>query len=98
MKYIILVGDGMCDYPIAELDNKTPLEYAKTPNMDFLAKNGKTGLSRTIPEGMSAASDVANLAIFGYDPKVYYSGRGAFGGGKFGGLSLKTTRLPLGAT
>ena len=76
MKYIILVGDGMCDYPIAELDNKTPLEYAKTPNMDFLAKNGKTGLSRTIPEGMSAASDVANLAIFGYDPKVYYSGRG----------------------
>lgn len=76
MKYIILVGDGMCDYPIAELENKTPLEYAKTPNMDFLAKNGKTGLSRTIPEGMSAASDVANLAIFGYDPKVYYSGRG----------------------
>ena len=76
MKYIILVGDGMCDYPLPELNNKTPLEYAKTPNMDFLAKNGKTGLSRTIPEGMSAASDVANLAIFGYDPKVYYSGRG----------------------
>src|SRR3989338_4500570 len=75
MKYIILVGDGMCDYPIAELNNKTPLEYAKTPNMDFLAKNGKTGLSRTIPEGMSAASDVANLAIFGYDPKVYFTGR-----------------------
>ena len=68
MKYLILVGDGMCDYPVAELDNKTPLEYAKTPNMDFLAKNGKIGLSRTIPEGMSAASDVANLAIFGYDP------------------------------
>lgn len=76
MKYLILVGDGMCDYPIAELGNKTPLEYAKTPNMDFLAKNGKLGLTKTIPDGMSPASDVANLAIFGYDPKIYYSGRG----------------------
>jgi 2,3-bisphosphoglycerate-independent phosphoglycerate mutase len=76
MKYIILVGDGMCDYPIAELGNKTPLESARTPNMDFLACNGKLGLARTIPDGMSPASDVANLAIFGYDPKVYYSGRG----------------------
>ena len=76
MKYIILVGDGMCDYPIAELNNKTPLEYARTPHMDFLAKNGKVGLVKTIPSGMSAASDVANLGIFGYDPKVYYAGRG----------------------
>lgn len=76
MKYIILVGDGMCDYPIVELGNKTPLEAAQTPNMDFLAHNGKLGLAKTIPDGMSPASDVANLAIFGYDPKVYYSGRG----------------------
>ena len=76
MKYIILVGDGMCDYPIPELGNKTPLEYAKTPHMDFLAKGGKIGLVKTIPLGMSAASDVANLGIFGYDPKVYYCGRG----------------------
>lgn len=76
MKYIILVGDGMCDYPIAELDNKTPLEYARTPNMDFLAQKGKLGLARTIPEGMTPGSDVANLAIFSYDPKLYYSGRG----------------------
>ncbi len=76
MKYVILVGDGMCDYPIAELGNKTPLESAKTPNMDFLVRNGKLGLARTIPDGMPAASDVANLAIFGYDPRVYYSGRG----------------------
>lgn len=76
MKYVILVGDGMCDYPIAELDNKTPLEYARTPHMDFLAGGGKLGLAKTIPDGMAPASDVANLAIFGYDPKVYYSGRG----------------------
>lgn len=76
MKYIILVGDGMSDYPIAELDNKTPLEFAKTPNLDFIAKEGKIGLAKTIPGGMPPGSDVANLAIFGYDPKIYYSGRG----------------------
>ncbi len=76
MKYIVLVGDGMCDYPIEELGNKTPLEFARTPNMDFLVSGGKIGLVKTIPEGLSPASDVANLAIFGYDPKVYYSGRG----------------------
>ena len=78
MKYLILVGDGMGDYPIESLGNKTPLEYARTPNMDFLSTNGKLGLVKTIPEGLSPASDVANLAIFGYDPKVCYSGRGPF--------------------
>ncbi|MEK6563810.1 MAG: cofactor-independent phosphoglycerate mutase [Candidatus Omnitrophota bacterium] len=88
MKYIILVGDGMGDYPIESLGNKTPLEYAKTPNMDFLAKNGKLGLVRTIPEGLSPASDVANLAIFGYDPKVYYSGRAPFEAANLG-VALK---------
>jgi len=88
MKYIILVGDGMCDYPLAELGNKTPLEYAKTPHMDFLAKNGKIGLAKTIPEGMSAASDVANLGIFGYDPKVYYCGRGPLEAANLG-IALK---------
>lgn len=76
MKYIVLVGDGMCDYPIAELGNKTPLEFSKTPNMDYLASHGKIGLAKTVPEGMSPASDVANLAIFGYDPEIYYTGRG----------------------
>lgn len=76
MKYIILVGDGMSDYPIAELGNKTPLEFAKAPNMDFLASKGKVGLARTIPGRCPPGSDVANLAIFGYDPCVYYSGRG----------------------
>ena len=88
MKYLILVGDGMGDYPIESLGNKTPLEYAQTPNMDFLAKNGKLGLVRTIPEGLSPASDVANLAIFGYDPKVYYSGRGPFEAANLG-VALK---------
>ncbi len=76
MKYIILVGDGMADYPIPELGRQTPLEVAKTPNMDSVAQAGKCGLVRTIPPGMKAASDVANLSILGYDPTTFYTGRG----------------------
>ena len=76
MKYIVLVGDGMADYPIKELGNKTPLEAAKIPNMNFIAKNGRVGLVHTIPQGFAPASDVANLSIIGYDPVKYYSGRG----------------------
>jgi len=75
-KYIVLVGDGMADYPIEELGMRTPLEAARTPNMDFIAKNGQLGQAKTIPEKMTPASDVANLSILGYDPKKYYSGRG----------------------
>jgi len=76
MKYIVLVGDGMADYPIKELDNCTPLEVARTPNMDFIAKAGRLGRVKTIPQGLSPASDVANISILGYDPKIYYTGRG----------------------
>ncbi|MBU0547809.1 MAG: cofactor-independent phosphoglycerate mutase [Candidatus Omnitrophica bacterium] len=75
-KYIVLVGDGMADYPIEELGMRTPLEAARTPNMDFIAQNGLLGQAKTIPEKMTPASDVANLSILGYDPKKYYSGRG----------------------
>ena len=75
-KYIVLVGDGMADYPVEELGMRTPLEAARTPNMDFIAKNGLLGRAKTIPEKMTPASDVANLSILGYDPKKYYSGRG----------------------
>ncbi len=76
MKYILLVGDGMADYPIDDLGKRTPLEAAKTPNMDFLVKNGSLGRVKTIPAGLSPASDVANMSILGYDPRKYYSGRG----------------------
>jgi len=76
MKYIVLVADGMADYPIEELGMRTPLEAARTPNMDFIAKNGCLGQAKTIPDKMTPASDVANLSILGYDPKKYYSGRG----------------------
>lgn len=75
-KYAILVGDGMSDYPVPELDNKTPLEVAKIPNMNEMVGEGMIGLVRTVPRGMKPASDVANLSILGYDPKIYYSGRG----------------------
>ncbi len=75
MKYVVIIGDGMADRPLKELDGKTPLQVAFTPNMDKLAKKGILGMVRTIPEGFSPGSDVANLSILGYDPKVYYSGR-----------------------
>ncbi|MDI6853897.1 MAG: cofactor-independent phosphoglycerate mutase [Deltaproteobacteria bacterium] len=75
MKYIILIGDGMGDYPIPELGGKTPLEAADTPHMDKLARRGELGLARTIPPGMEPGSDIANLAIMGYDPAKYHTGR-----------------------
>lgn len=76
MKYIVIVPDGMADYPIKELGDRTPLEVAKTPNFDFIAKEGALGQVKTIPEKMTPASDVANISILGYDPAIYYSGRG----------------------
>lgn len=75
MKYIILLGDGMSDEPIAELGGKTPLEVAKTPNMDRLSQTGKVGLAATVPDGYPPGSDVANLSVFGYNPADCYSGR-----------------------
>ncbi len=75
IKYVVLVPDGMADYPLDELGGRTPLEAARTPNMDFLAKNGKIGLACFVPEGMIPGSDVANLAVLGYDPQKFFSGR-----------------------
>jgi 2,3-bisphosphoglycerate-independent phosphoglycerate mutase len=75
MKYVILVGDGMGDYPVAELGGRTPLEAAATPNLDLLASRGELGCARTIPPGMEPGSDIANLAIMGYDPARYHTGR-----------------------
>jgi len=75
MKYIVLLGDGMADEPLEELNGKTPLEAAKTPNMDRLAQQGQIGLVETIPPGFHPGSDVANLSVFGYDPADCYTGR-----------------------
>jgi 2,3-bisphosphoglycerate-independent phosphoglycerate mutase len=78
MKYALLVGDGMADWPVPELNNRTPLECAQTPNMDRIASTGTIGMVSTIPSGMQPGSDVANLALLGYDPALYYSGRAPF--------------------
>lgn len=75
MKYVIVLGDGMADEPIEELGGKTPLEYAETPAMDDLAGRSQVGLVCTIPEGMKPGSDTANLAVLGYNPRQYYTGR-----------------------
>lgn len=75
MKYAVVLGDGMADEPIGQLGGKTPLAYANTPMMDQLSETGEVGLAKTIPAGMKPGSDTANLAVLGYDPEKYYSGR-----------------------
>ncbi|MBI5582756.1 MAG: phosphoglycerate mutase, partial [Deltaproteobacteria bacterium] len=74
-KYVLLVGDGMGDYPLEELDGKTPLEAARTPHMDRLAARGILGWVQTVPPACEPGSDIANLSLMGYDPLVYHTGR-----------------------
>lgn len=75
MKYIVVVPDGMADYPVEELGGKTPLEVAHTTNMTYLAQHGATGLVKTIPDKMPPGSDIGNMSILGYDPHVSHTGR-----------------------
>ncbi|MCD7813768.1 MAG: cofactor-independent phosphoglycerate mutase [Lachnospiraceae bacterium] len=75
MKYIVILGDGMADEPQEALDGRTPLEAAVTPAMDALTATGEVGLVKTIPDGMAPGSDTANLAVLGYNPREYYTGR-----------------------
>lgn len=84
MKYIVLLCDGMADYPVAELNGKTPLEAAKTPNMDRLARESRAGLIKTVDDSMMPGSDVANLSVLGYDPHKYYTGRSPLEAGSIG--------------
>jgi 2,3-bisphosphoglycerate-independent phosphoglycerate mutase len=74
-KYVIVLADGMADYPIKELNGLTPMEYAATPNLDLMAQKGVMGMVNTIPVGFPPGSDVANLSILGYDPRLFYTGR-----------------------
>jgi 2,3-bisphosphoglycerate-independent phosphoglycerate mutase len=80
----------MADRPLRELEGKTPLQAAFTPNMDRLAREGRVGMARTIPEGLPPGSDVANLSILGYDPRKYYSGRAPFEAASMG-VELENT-------
>ena len=75
MKYVVVLYDGMADYPVPALGGKTPMMVANKPNFDRLAQHGEVGLVRTVAEGLKPGSDVANLAVFGYDPQKYYTGR-----------------------
>ena len=75
MKYIVILADGMADEPLEDLSGRTPLEYADTPMMDYLASCGQIGMVRTVPCGMTPGSDVANLSVLGYDPRKNYTGR-----------------------
>lgn len=75
MKYVVILGDGMADVPSEKLNGKTPLEVAVKPNIDKICKMGEIGMAKTVPEGFSPGSDVANLSVMGYDPHQFYTGR-----------------------
>jgi 2,3-bisphosphoglycerate-independent phosphoglycerate mutase len=90
MKYAIIIPDGAADEPLKELNGKTPLEAAETPNMDRIARAGRIGLARTVPDGFESGSDVATMCLLGYDPKVYHTGRAP--------LEAAAQRIPLSAT
>ena len=91
MKYVVLQGDGMADEPIAELGGKTPLEYARTPNLDHMAARGILGLTRTIPRGLPPGSDVGTMSVLGYDPVQYHTGRSPIEAASMGVSSARTT-------
>jgi 2,3-bisphosphoglycerate-independent phosphoglycerate mutase len=75
MKYVVLQGDGMADWPLEVLGEKTPLEYARTPNMDRIASQGLLGIAHTIPAGFPSGSDVGTMGLLGYDPGRFHTGR-----------------------
>ena len=90
MKYLVLLCDGMADYPVPELGNKTPMGASNTPNMDKLAEKSVIGLVKTVQDNMKPGSDVANLSVLGYDPQVYYTGRSPLEAGSIG-IDMKDT-------
>ncbi len=94
MKYVVVLCDGMADYPVPELDGKTPMMCANKPHMDALAKKGEVGLVRTVAEGLKPGSDVANMSVMGFDPKKYYTGRSPLEAASIG-IDLKDTDVTL---
>lgn len=94
MKYLVLLLDGMADYPVPELSGKTPMELAKKPNIDLLASKGEAGLCKTVADGLKPGSDVANLSVLGYDPAVCYTGRSPLEAASIG-IDLKPTDVAM---
>lgn len=94
MKHLVLLLDGMADYPVPQLMGKTPMECAHKPNIDFLAQNGEVGLCKTVADGLKPGSDVANLSVLGYDPAVCYTGRSPLEAASIG-IDLKPTDVAM---
>ena len=94
MKYLVVLYDGMADYPVAELGNKTPLEAAECPYMDMLAKTSTVGTLKTVADGLKPGSDVANLSVLGYNPEDCYTGRSPLEAGSIG-IDMKDTDVSL---
>ncbi len=94
MKYIVVLGDGMADYPVPTLEDKTPLQVAKKPTIDSLVPYSEVGLCKTVPEGFKPGSDVANLSVMGYDPHECYTGRSPLEAVSIG-IDLKDTDVTL---
>lgn len=94
MKYLVVLYDGMADYPVEELGNKTPLEAAVCPNMDKLAKTALVGTIKTVADGLKPGSDVANLSVLGYNPSDCYTGRSPLEAGSIG-INMKDTDVSL---
>lgn len=94
MKYVVVLGDGMADWKIDKLGNKTCLEAAKTPVLDKLAPLSEVGLCKTVPEGMKPGSDVANMSVLGFNPKTFYTGRSPLEAVSMG-IELKPTDVTL---
>ncbi len=94
MKYFVILGDGMADYPLPDKEGKTPLMLAKKPYINSLAPRSVVGLAKTVPEGFKPGSDVANLSVMGYNPALYYSGRSPLEAASIG-IDLKATDVTL---
>ncbi len=101
MKYVVVLYDGMADYPVPALGDKTPMELAKKPNLDYLAKRGEVGLIRTVAPGLKPGSDVANMSVMGFDPMKFYTGRSPLEAASIGidmaptDVSLRTNLVTL---
>lgn len=94
MKYVVVLYDGMADYPVPEFGGKTPMMMANKPNFDALGKKGTVGLVKTVPDGMKPGSDVANMSVMGFDPSIYYTGRSPLEAASIG-VDLKDTDVTL---
>ena len=94
MKYVVVLYDGMADYPVPALGGKTPMMCAKKPNMDFLAKRSEVGLIKTVADGLKPGSDVANMSVLGFDPMKYYTGRSPLEAASIG-IDMKPSDVSL---